>query len=70
MGERTARLHRELLKIPVELREAVIMRDLEELSYEEIAIILGLPLGTVKSRINRGRIELARRLKRSGEFVL
>jgi RNA polymerase sigma-70 factor (ECF subfamily) len=38
----------------------VILRDLEEFTYEEIADMLKLPLGTVKSRINRGRAELAR----------
>jgi RNA polymerase sigma-70 factor (ECF subfamily) len=42
----------------------VVLRDLQELSYQEIADRLGLPEGTVKSRINRGRIELAHQLKR------
>jgi len=41
-----------------------VLRDLQELSYQEIADRLGLPEGTVKSRINRGRIELAHQLKR------
>ena len=54
------RVHRLLSRLPDDQREAVILRDLEELSYEEIAELLGLPMGTVKSRINRGRIELAR----------
>ena len=54
-----ARASRTLFKIPADLREAVILRDLEEFTYEEIANILSLPLGTVKSRINRGRVELA-----------
>ena len=47
----------------VTLRTAVMLRDLQELSYQEIADRLGLPEGTVKSRINRGRIELARQLQ-------
>ena len=46
------------------LRTAVVLRDLQELSYQEIADRLALPEGTVKSRINRGRLELARQLKR------
>jgi RNA polymerase sigma-70 factor (ECF subfamily) len=53
-------IHQALLRISEDLREAVILRDLEEFTYEEIADMLGLPLGTVKSRINRGRAELAR----------
>jgi RNA polymerase sigma-70 factor (ECF subfamily) len=62
--ELSQRIHRALLKIPEDLREAVILRDLEEFTYEEIADVLKLPLGTVKSRINRGRAELARLLKK------
>src|SRR5919108_4220028 len=53
-----------LAKLPITLRTAVVLRDLQELSYQEIADRLGLPEGTVKSRINRGRIELAHQLKR------
>jgi RNA polymerase sigma-70 factor, ECF subfamily len=60
--ELSERIHRALLRISEDLREAVILRDLEELTYEEIADILKLPLGTVKSRINRGRAELAKLL--------
>ena len=62
--ELSQRIHRALLHIPEDLREAVILRDLEEFTYEEIADVLKLPLGTVKSRINRGRAELARLLKK------
>ncbi|HLJ14415.1 MAG TPA: sigma-70 family RNA polymerase sigma factor [Bryobacteraceae bacterium] len=53
-----------LQKLSPELREAVILRDLEELDYREIAQVLAVPEGTVKSRLNRGRAELARVLKR------
>lgn len=57
-------LRRALDQLPVALRTAVVMRDLQELSYQEIAQSLGLPEGTVKSRINRGRLELARQVRR------
>ncbi|MEO8025628.1 MAG: sigma-70 family RNA polymerase sigma factor [Bryobacteraceae bacterium] len=53
-----------LQKLSPELRETVILRDLEELEYREIAQALGIPEGTVKSRLNRGRAELARILRR------
>ncbi len=54
-----------LQKLSPELREAVILRDLEELEYREIARVLDIPEGTVKSRLNRGRAELARVLRRN-----
>ena len=54
-----------LQKLSPELREAVILRDLEELEYREIARVLDVPEGTVKSRLNRGRAELARVLRRN-----
>ena len=57
-------LRQALQVLPVTLRTAVVLRDLQELSYQEIAERLELPEGTVKSRINRGRLELARQLKR------
>jgi len=60
------RIHRVLLRISEDLREAVILRDLEEFSYEEISEMLGVPVGTVKSRINRGRAELARLMTKGG----
>jgi RNA polymerase sigma-70 factor (ECF subfamily) len=53
-----------LAELPPALKEAVVLRDLQEFSYQEIADKLGLPEGTVKSRINRGRLELARQLRR------
>lgn len=53
-----------LQKLSPELRETVILRDLEELEYREIAHVLNVPEGTVKSRLNRGRAELARILRR------
>src|SRR4030095_3074614 len=53
-----------LAELPAALKEAVMLRDLQEFSYQEIADKLGLPEGTVKSRINRGRLELARQFRR------
>ena len=53
-----------LQKLSPDLREAVILRDLQEMEYREIADVLGIPEGTVKSRINRGRAELGRLLRK------
>ena len=53
-----------LQKLSPDLREAVILRDLQEMEYREIASVLEIPEGTVKSRINRGRAELARLLRK------
>ena len=50
-------------ELPEEQRVVLLMRDVEDLDYEEIAAATGVPLGTVKSRIHRGRVELARKLK-------
>lgn len=58
-----------LQKLSPELRETVILRDLEELEYREIAQVLNVPEGTVKSRLNRGRAELARILRRNKVVV-
>jgi RNA polymerase sigma-70 factor, ECF subfamily len=57
------RIQKALEQIPDVFREAVILRDIQELSYEEIAEIIGMPIGTVKSRINRGRAQLQELLK-------
>ena len=62
--EQAALLRKALGRLPPQLKEAVILRDLEELSYEEIGTILKVPEGTVKSRINRGRLELSKYLQK------
>ncbi len=51
-------------KLPPDLKTCVILRDIEEMTYQEIVDVLDIPEGTVKSRINRGRIELAKILRR------
>ncbi|HEY7924984.1 MAG TPA: sigma-70 family RNA polymerase sigma factor [Vicinamibacteria bacterium] len=63
--DRSGMVRRGLDQLPGKLREAVILRDLQGLSYQEMASRLALPEGTVKSRINRGREELARLLLRA-----
>jgi RNA polymerase sigma-70 factor (ECF subfamily) len=63
-------VHRALQKLSPELREAVILRDLQDMDYREIAGVLRVPEGTVKSRINRGRAELARLLQRTYRQVM
>jgi RNA polymerase sigma-70 factor (ECF subfamily) len=62
--DRVVLLREALAALPESLRAAVLLRDIQELSYQEIADRLGLPEGTVKSRINRGRTELARQIRR------
>jgi RNA polymerase sigma-70 factor (ECF subfamily) len=64
-SDRRTFLRNGLQRLPDKLREAVVLRDLQGLSYQEMADRLGLPEGTVKSRINRGREELARLLLRA-----
>ena len=63
--DRRSLVRRGLQQLPGKLREAVILRDLQGMSYQEMAVRLALPEGTVKSRINRGREELARLLLRA-----
>lgn len=58
-------VQRALARLSPDLREAVILRDLQDMDYKEIAQVLRVPEGTVKSRINRGRMELARLLSRN-----
>ena len=63
-------VHRALGRLSPDLREAVILRDLQEMDYKQIATVLKVPEGTVKSRINRGRAELARLLQRTYKQVM
>ena len=63
-------VQRALAQVSVELREAVILRDLQDMDYKEIAQVLNIPEGTVKSRISRGRAELARLLDRNTREVM
>ncbi len=54
---------KEITKLPVYFREVIILRDVQDLTYEEISRILNVPLGTVKSRVNRGRTQIQKKLK-------
>jgi RNA polymerase sigma-70 factor, ECF subfamily len=65
--DRVVLLRHALEKLAPTLRTAVMLRDIQELSYQEIADKLHLPEGTVKSRINRGRTELARQIQKLRE---
>jgi RNA polymerase sigma-70 factor (ECF subfamily) len=62
--ELAAQVQEGIDKLPADLKTCVILRDIEEMTYQEIVDILQIPEGTVKSRINRGRIELAKILRR------
>jgi RNA polymerase sigma-70 factor (ECF subfamily) len=62
--EQSLQIMQAIEKLSPDLRQCVIMRDIEEMTYQEIVEKLQIPEGTVKSRINRGRIELARILRR------
>ena len=68
--ELRARIQHALKQLSPELREAVILRDLQDMDYKEIAVVLNVPEGTVKSRISRGRGELARMLGRTEGRVI
>jgi RNA polymerase sigma-70 factor, ECF subfamily len=60
-------LNRAVAALPVEFREAFVLRELEGLSYREIADVAGIPIGTVMSRLSRARAELQRALRAKGE---
>jgi RNA polymerase sigma-70 factor (ECF subfamily) len=53
----------EIDSLPVKFKEVIVLRDIQQLSYEEISQILNIPIGTVKSRVNRGRSRLQKNLK-------
>jgi len=55
-------VQRALTRVPEDFRAALILHDVQDLPYEEVAAILGVPVGTVKSRLHRGRVALARAL--------
>ena len=56
-------IRKEIDDLPIKFKEVIILRDIKEFSYEEISEILKIPIGTVKSRVNRGRLRLQKRLK-------
>lgn len=62
IAERFRMLDRALARLPVDHREILLLREIEELSYDEIAAVLGLSLGTVKSRIARARAALLEKM--------
>ena len=63
-GEKTAALHRTLRDLPERYRDVIVLCELEERSYEEVALLIGRPVGTVRSRLHRGRALLSAKLKR------
>src|SRR6185312_4661733 len=63
-NETTAALHRALRELPDRYRDVIVLCDLEERSYEDVAKIIGRPVGTVRSRLHRARALLAAKLKR------
>ena len=62
-------VQRALAELPNDFKTIIILRDIQELSYDEISKIVKVPLGTVKSRINRGRVKLQQLLKKKGERI-
>lgn len=56
-------IHEQILALSPKFREVILLRDVQQLSYEEISEIVDIPLGTVKSRVNRGRLKLQEKLK-------
>ena len=62
-AERVEALWRAVLRLPLKYREAVVMCDLQEMSYADVAAALECPVGTVRSRLNRGRALLAAKMQ-------
>ena len=56
-------IHKEIDELSPKFREVIVLRDVQQLSYEEISQIVNIPLGTVKSRVNRGRLKLQEKLR-------
>ena len=63
--QRVERLHAAIARLPVEYREALVLFELQELTYAETATVLDCPIGTVRSRLHRGRVLLATMLDES-----
>ena len=63
------RIQEAMESLPPNYRQAVILRDIEGMSYQEIAEIAGCPLGTVKSRVNRARLKLQQKLRAHGRDI-
>jgi RNA polymerase sigma-70 factor (ECF subfamily) len=63
VGDRQRLVQRALAQLPEEYRTALVLKEMDDLKYEEIADLLGVPLGTVRSRIHRARQELRARLQ-------
>lgn len=70
LSEKAAFLYSLLDKLSPELKEAVILRDIEGLTYQEISERIEIPVGTVKSRINRGRVELASKVRENSRDLV
>jgi RNA polymerase sigma-70 factor (ECF subfamily) len=61
-----SRIEAALARLPLELREVIVLREIEELSYKEISAVVGVPAGTVMSRLSRARDRLATMLSEGG----
>src|SRR6185312_14769919 len=66
-AQESAKLHHQLRRLPAEFREVLVLREIEEMPYREIADALGIPIGTVMSRLARGREKLAQALATNGD---